>query len=178
MHPYDCKHFGTGPIGTIDDGCGNDTFELATAIVITVLTAGVIIYYRATVPSICLSILGATSFYHALFGEGNTHIAEKEAIDKGVWRGLVLFLLNTREFTVLITVSVVTFLVWGYVNCIGKMLLSGYEALTVGAAGIAHLQTNDKIETVLFAYDVLGIAVALVTGMCVLNDYKYSHVKT
>lgn len=89
----DCDSYGTGPLGTVFDGCG-DAAEGAALASLTVAFAAAS-YQKPE--AIAAAFLVCTSTFHLVFGEGTI----KGSLNEGISvHSVLLVAVNTREVTV------------------------------------------------------------------------------
>ena len=97
-----CTTWGTGPLGTLGDGCADDNAEWATATLLTLTCVAVISRGAGPVANrVAGALLSATCGYRVLFGIGDVEVAVDAGVEGNILHGVVLGIFSTREFTVL-----------------------------------------------------------------------------
>ena len=167
-----CETWGSGPIGTLGDGC-DDQLEIGVLVGSVVFVAAVLYVYRSVI-SFAGALLAATSLYHAIFGEGSL----LDVIDNrdNTGHAIALAAFNTREFTVPMTVGVLSTVV----TCCSsapwflRLVLYVYAFITTAMAPAAH---SGDTDVAFLIYDLAGVAVGLTLLMCSPRDKNYALMK-
>lgn len=157
-----CATWGTGPVGTLGDGCVDEA-EWTTAALLTVACVAAV--YIGTGPlanRAAGTLLAASSAYHVLYGEGHMGIAIDTAADGDVFHGVMLGLLNTRE----VTVVALTWAVTVAATCCGdvspclRFALWFYGVWAGVCAAGAHSEMP-AIDRMLVAFDTVGVVLGV-----------------
>lgn len=163
-----CDTWGTGPIGTLWDGCGagatSDGAELGTAIALAALVAAAVLLSRGRLTNrLAGSVLAATSAFHVVWGEGDFNVVTHEAEHGDVEHAVVLAVFNTREITVPATTAVLTGCVawFGVAPALTRGLLSLYTAWA-GLCAWAATSSWDHAAATIAWFDISGVALGVV----------------
>lgn len=140
----ECANYGTGPIGTVYDGCG-DTIEFVGLAVLTAFAVAATCirpYGFAAVVLIC------TSTFHLVWGEGD--IAGSKHAE--TWQHFVILVaLNTREVAVPVTTSVLCFFASGGRVSAAYALLSWALVPTISYLPVKYFAVFDGLGVMLGA---------------------------
>lgn len=163
-----CDTWGTGPLGTLYDGCGSgstgDHAELATVVVLTILVAlSVGLSVGRLANRLAGSVLVATSAFHVVWGEGDMNVVTYEADHGDLEHAVVLAAINTREITVTATtaalVGAVSF--FGEVSWLARGLLMVYTGWA-GLCAWAATSTWSHAGATIAWFDISGVALGVV----------------
>jgi hypothetical protein len=141
----ECAEYGTGPVGTVSDGCG-DTVEYVGLAVLTVTAVAATCVRPHAFASV---VLFCTSVFHLVWGEGTIETSRHVE----TWNHVaVLIAFNTREVTVPVTTSTLCFF------ASGSRISAAYALLAW-----ALIPTVSYLPTVYFTvFDSLGVLLGAV----------------
>lgn len=138
----DCATYGTGPFGTVLDGCG----DVEEGLVLAVLTVLFVVATCIRPHAFAAALLCCTSTFHLFFGEGSFKTSMRADTLPHVAR---LVAVNTREVTIPVVTSCLCFFANG--GLAGKMysLLAWALAPTVSYLPMGYFAVFDGVGVVL-----------------------------